>query len=179
MTEAEPEAKGAAWKCKMVHFVIGSLPALGHDQQPGTTAVSWPVTDRACLHYWVRVFKEKSRKVVQALATTVLLIIEQHSDHDKPFEQLLAPLERVPLPQTTPASRKLRSPLSTAATDPPGCFTGHQVPDKGKLSLETSFDVLTTAECFLALPHGRCPLPTYFPQILESLYALRFTCVSN
>lgn len=113
------------------------------------------------------------------MATTVLLIIEQHSDHDKPFEQLLAPLERVPLPQTTPASRKLRRPLSTAAAHAQAVLQATKSQTRANSHLKPHLDVLTTAECFLALPHGRCPLPTYFPQILESLYALRFTCVSN
>ena len=40
MTEAEPKAKRTARKRKMIHFVVGFPPALGYDQQPGTTAVS-------------------------------------------------------------------------------------------------------------------------------------------
>ena len=54
--------------------------------------------------------------VVYPLGTTVLPITEQHLNHDKSFEQRVAPLGTVHLPQTTPVSRKPHSSLSAAAT---------------------------------------------------------------
>lgn len=56
--------------------------------------------------------------VVQPLGNIMLPITEQHLDPDKPLEQPLAPSGTVTCPQTSPASRTLQSPLSTAASHP-------------------------------------------------------------
>lgn len=114
MTEAEPEAKGTAWKRKMIHFVVGFPPASGYDQQPGTTAVSWPVTE--CLfvielvaprkdpEWWSSPWAPLSFQSLSSIWIMTNLL-----------SRLLAPLGTVHLPQTTPTSRSTHDPLSAAA----------------------------------------------------------------
>lgn len=133
MTEAESKAKGTAWKHNMIYFAVVSPPASGSSGQSLRAArnhrynLTW---DWQLLHYWVNDLKERSRIVVQPLGTIVLPITEQHLNHDKPFEQPVAPFRTVHLPQTTPTSRETSQFPVCSCNPPPGCFRGCTGPSK-------------------------------------------------